>query len=346
MRMSNLPIFATLEQGCIGTNLKLPVRNALGVWLLADDVHGGRHGRGVGRVKKFADGKGAICWNWRTGQVALVLYDYNGRKPSREELRKMKAELRKQRAQYERETAERQKAVSLLAVSILDATESPADGHEYLSRKGLVVEHPWRGLRCISADRAQDLINRAAIRQEDDIGQVLSGSGRLLVIPLTDATGAVWSLQFIDEAGRKTFLKGGRKKGLLWCPDGLAFDAGLDGVIGIAEGVATAMSVTALYAVPCVAAIDAGNLLPAAETLRKAFPKHSLTFYADKDISRVGEEKAKEAARLLIAQGAQCRVLLPVFDDDMTAAFAQRTGKVPTDFNDLWVYEFHGDVDE
>lgn len=215
MRMSNLPIFATLEQGCIGTNLKLPVRNALGVWLLADDVHGGRHGRGVGRVKKFADGKGAICWNWRTGQVALVLYDYNGRKPSREELHKMRAELRKQRAQYECETAERQKAVSLLAVRILDATESPADGHEYLSRKGLIVEHPWRDLRCISVDRAQDLINRAAIKQEDDLGQILSGSGRLLVIPLTDARGEVWSLQFIDEAGRKTFLKGGRKKGLL-----------------------------------------------------------------------------------------------------------------------------------
>ena len=337
MRMSNLPIFATLEQGCIGTNLKLPVRNALGVWLLADDVHGGRHGRGVGRVKKFADGKGAICWNWRTGQVALVLYDYNGRKPSREELHKIRAELRKQRAQYECETAERQKAVSLLAVRILDATESPADGHEYLSRKGLIVEHPWRDLRCISVDRAQDLINRAAIKQEDDLGQILSGSGRLLVIPLTDATGEVWSLQFIDEAGRKTFLKGGRKKGLLWCPDGLAFDAGLDGVIGIAEGVATAMSVTALYAVPCVAALDAGNLLPAAESLWTRFPDHALAFYADRDQSRVGEEKAREASLLMQGRGARCDVYLPKFTAEMDEAFEKATGKLPTDFNDFWI---------
>lgn len=336
MRMSNYPIFATLEGAC--ACVKIEPRDGRRHFTQTNAVGGsGKRGRGAGRIMKFADGKGGMCFNWMTGQAALFYYDYNGRKPSREELRKMKAELRKQRAQYEREIAERQKAVSLLAVSILDATESPADGHEYLSRKGLVVEHPWRGLRCISADRAQDLINRAAIRQEDDIGQVLSGSGRLLVIPLTDATGAVWSLQFIDEAGRKTFLKGGRKKGLLWCPDGLPFDAGVEGVIGVAEGVATAMSVTALYSVPCVAALDAGNLLPCAETLRRQFPGHALRFYADKDASSVGEEKAKAAVRALALQGARCAVLLPPFTEEIEAEFTRRTGKAPTDFNDYWM---------
>lgn len=336
MRMSNLPIFATLKDAC--ACIKIEPRDVRRYFTPTNAVgSSGKRGRGAGRIMRFSDGKGGMCFNWMTGQAALFYYDYNGRKPSREELRKMKAELRKQRVQYERETAERQQAVSLLAVSILDATESPADGHEYLSRKGLIVEHPWRGLRCISVKRAQDLINRAAIRQEDDIGQVLSGSGRLLVIPLTDATGAVWSLQFIDEAGRKTFLKGGRKKGLLWCPDGLPFDAGVEGVIGVAEGVATAMSVTALYSVPCVAALDAGNLLPAAENLWTRFPDHALAFYADRDQSRVGEEKAREAALLMQGHGARCAMYLPPFTAEMDEAFEKATGKLPTDFNDYWI---------
>lgn len=336
MRMSNLPIFATLKDAC--ACIKIEPRDVRRHFTPTNAVgSSGKCGRGAGRIMRFSDGKGGMCFNWMTGQAALFYYDYNGRKPSREELHKIRAELRKQRAQYERETAERQKAVSLLAVSILDTTESPADGHEYLSRKGLVVEHPWRGLRCISADRAQDLINRAAIRQEDDIGQVLSGSGRLLVIPLTDATGAVWSLQFIDEAGRKTFLKGGRKKGLLWCPDGLPFDAGVEGVIGVAEGVATAMSVTALYSVPCVAALDAGNLLPAAESLWTRFPDHALAFYADRDQSRVGEEKAREAALLMQGRGARCAVYLPPFTAEMDEVFEKATGKLPTDFNDFLI---------
>lgn len=336
MRMNNFPIFATLGDAC--ACVKIEPRDVRRHFTPTNAVgSGGKHGRGAGRIMRFSDGKGGMCFNWMTGQAALFYYDYNGRNPSREELRKMQSELRKQRAQYERETAERQKAVSLLAVSILDATESPADGHEYLSRKGLSVEHPWRGLRCISVDRAQDLINRAAIRQEDDIGQILSGSSRLLVIPLTDATGAVWSLQFIDEAGRKTFLKGGRKKGLLWCPDGLPFDAGVEGVIGVAEGVATAMSVTALYSVPCVAALDAGNLLPAAESLWTRFPDHALAFYADRDQSRVGEEKAREAALLMQGRGARCAMYLPPFTAEMDEVFEKATGKLPTDFNDFLI---------
>ncbi len=336
MRMNNFPIFATLDDAC--ACVKIEPRDVRRHFTPTNAVgSGGKHGRGAGRIMRFSDGKGGMCFNWMTGQAALFYYDYNGRNPSREELRKMQSELRKQRAQYERETAERQKAVSMLAVRILDATESPADGHEYLSRKGLSVEHPWRGLRCISVDRAQDLINRAAIRQEDDVGQILSGSGRLLVIPLTDATGAVWSLQFIDETGRKTFLKGGRKKGLLWCPDGLPFDAGVEGVIGVAEGVATAMSVTALYSVPCVAALDAGNLLPAAESLWTRFPDHALAFYADRDQSRVGEEKAREAALLMQGRGARCAVYLPPFTAEIDEVFEKATGKLPTDFNDFLI---------
>lgn len=153
----------------------------------------------------------------------------------------------------------------------------------------------------------------------------------------SDDKGVICSVQLIDESGRKTFLKGGRKKGLLWRPHGLSFDAGTEGAIGIAEGVATAMSVSLLYGVPCVAALDAGNLLPCAETLRRQFPGHALRFYADKDASGVGEEKAKAAVRALALQGARCAVLLPPFTEEIEAEFTRRMGKAPTDFNDYWM---------
>lgn len=333
MRMSNLPIFASLEGACVCAEIE--PREPRRRFTPSNMVGVGKHGRGAGRIMLFADGKGGMCFNWRTGKAAIFYYDYQGKRPSRAELRKMQAEMRKQRELYEAETRARQYAVSILAAQIWDGADSPMTGHKYLVRKRLPQSR--NGLRCIALDKAQALIDQAAIEQEDGEGQTLRGQGRLLVVPLTDDKGVICSVQLIDESGRKTFLKGGRKKGLLWRPHGLSFDAGTEGAIGIAEGVATAMSVTLLYGVPCVAALDAGNLLPCAETLRRQFPGHALRFYADKDASGVGEDKAKAAARALALQGARCAVLLPPFTEEIEAEFTRRIGKAPTDFNDYWM---------
>lgn len=333
MRMSNLPIFASLEGACVCAEIE--PREPRRRFTPSNMVGVGKHGRGAGRIMLFADGKGGMCFNWRTGKAAIFYYDYQGKRPSRAELRKMQAEMRKQRELYEAETRARQYAVSILAAQIWDGADSPMTGHKYLVRKRLPQSR--NGLRCIALDKAQALIDQAAIEQEDGEGQTLRGQGRLLVVPLTGDKGVICSVQLIDESGRKTFLKGGRKKGLLWRPHGLSFDAGTEGAIGIAEGVATAMSVTLLYSVPCVAALDAGNLLPCAETLRRQFPGHALRFYADKDASGVGEDKAKAAARALALQGARCAVLLPPFTEEIEAEFTRRIGKAPTDFNDYWM---------
>lgn len=333
MRMSNLPIFASLEGACICVEIE--PRESRRRFTPSNMVGAGKHGRGAGRIMLFADGKGGMCFNWRTGKAAIFYYDYQGKRPSRAELRKMQAEMRKQRELYEAETRARQYAVSILAAQIWDGADSPMTGHKYLVRKRLPQSR--NGLRCIALDKAQALIDQAAIEQEDGEGQTLRGQGRLLVVPLTDDKGVICSVQLIDESGRKTFLKGGRKKGLLWRPHGLSFDAGTEGAMGIAEGVATAMSVTLLYGVPCVAALDAGNLLPCAETLRRQFPGYALRFYADKDASGVGEDKAKAAVRAMALQGARCAVLLPPFTEEIEAEFTRRMGKAPTDFNDYWM---------
>lgn len=333
MRMSNLPIFASPEGACVCTEIE-PCARRRRIDRPAS-IANGKRTPGAGAIYWFADNSGGMCFNWQTGRKAIFYYDYQGKRPSRAELRKMQAEMRKQRERYEAETRARQYAVSILATQIWDGADAPMTGHKYLVRKRLPQFR--NGLRCIALDKAQAFIDQAAIKQEDGEGQTLRGQGRLLVVPLTDDKGLICSVQLIDESGRKTFLKGGRKKGLLWRPRGLSFDAGIEVAIGIAEGVATAMSVSLLYGVPCVAALDAGNLLPCAETLRRQFPGHALRFYADKDASGVGEEKAKAAVRALALQGARCAVLLPPFTEEIEAEFTRRTGKAPTDFNDYWM---------
>lgn len=333
MRMSNLPIFASPEGACVCTEIE-PCARRRRIDRPAS-IANGKRTPGAGAIYWFADNSGGMCFNWQTGRKAIFYYDYQGKRPSRAELREMQAEMRKQRELYEAETRARQYVVSILAAQIWDGADSPMAGHKYLVRKRLPQSR--NGLRCIALDKAQALIDQAAIEQEDGEGQTLRGQGRLLVVPLTDDKGVICSVQLIDESGRKTFLKGGRKKGLLWRPHGLSFDAGTEGAIGVAEGVATAMSVTLLYSVPCVAALDAGNLLPCAETLRRQFPGHALRFYADKDASGVGEEKAKAAVRALALQGARCAVLLPPFTEEIEAEFTRRMGKAPTDFNDYWM---------
>ena len=333
MRMSNLPIFASPEGACVCTEIE-PCARRRRIDRPAS-IANGKRTPGAGAIYWFADNSGGMCFNWQTGRKALFYYDYQGKRPSRAELRKMQTEMRKQRELYEAETRARQYAVSILAAQIWDGADSLMVGHKYLVRKRLPQSR--NGLRCIALDKAQALIDQAAIEQEDGEGQTLRGQGRLLVVPLTDDKGLICSVQLIDDSGRKTFLKGGRKKGLLWRPRGLSFDAGTEGAIGVAEGVATAMSVTLLYSVPCVAALDAGNLLPGAETLRSQFPSHALRFYADKDASGVGEDKAKAAVRALALQGARCAVLLPPFTEEIEAEFTRRMGKAPTDFNDYWM---------
>lgn len=148
--------------------------------------------------------------------------------------------------------------------------------------------------------------------------------GDLLIIPLRDTAGKLWSLQWIKADGTKQFLPGGRKKGCF-------HNIGLLGngkPIYITEGYATGASVHMATLVPVVVAFDAGNLDPVIEELRQAYPNSPLIMAGDDDVwksSNVGREKAQEAA---LKYGCSC--VFPSFKD---------TSSKPTDFNDLHILE-------
>ncbi len=119
-----------------------------------------------------------------------------------------------------------------------------------------------------------------------------------LLLALVDEYGAVTAAQTITPQGEKRLLKGSAKRGAYHtvnAPDEPQ-------AVLIAEGLATALSVHLMRPEALtVAAIDAGNLLPVAEVMRRKYPEAQITIAADNDYHddqpNTGKEAAEKAAK-------------------------------------------------
>ena len=155
-----------------------------------------------------------------------------------------------------------------------------------------------------AADRAAELWSKAKpasadhpylVRKRITPGNACQ-SGDLLVLLIEDIDGAIRSLQYIGPDGTKRMLSGGAKRGhFIIVAGSLPAD-----LIVIAEGFATASTVAREFPGACVlAAIDAGNLLPVAEGVRRCYPDAQIIVAADDDrltYGNPGLTKAREAA--------------------------------------------------
>jgi putative DNA primase/helicase len=99
----------------------------------------------------------------------------------------------------------------------------------------------------------------------------------------------------------------------------------------IAEGYATADTLSQALGYPVIAAFDSGNLLKVAQVLQKKYPQKPIVIAGDDDLTQEsingknpGKEKAMEAAQLV--NGA---VVLPIF------APGEQMSQQLSDFNDL-----------
>ncbi|OAI25537.1 hypothetical protein A1356_00795 [Methylomonas koyamae] len=127
-----------------------------------------------------------------------------------------------------------------------------------------------------------------------------------LVLPVADFDGVLHGLQFIDGDGGKRFLTGTQKRGH-FCPVGDISEP--FGMIGIAEGYATAVSCHMASKLPVLVAFDAGNLEPVAQAARAQYPTIEIVIFADDDVDNPqnpGRTKAFAAARAVSG-----RVLFP-----------------------------------
>ena len=142
--------------------------------------------------------------------------------------------------------------------------------------------------------------------------------GKLLLIPVRDAAGALRSLQMISADGGKKFLRGGDVAG---CFTWLRVGEATGPRIYICEGLATGTTIhAATKCAPVAVAFSCGNLLPVAQTLRRRYPAGRFTICADNDHHTDGNPGVRHATSA--ARAIRARVAIP-------------NGMDGTDFNDL-----------
>ncbi|MDV5368577.1 DUF927 domain-containing protein [Enterobacter hormaechei] len=123
-----------------------------------------------------------------------------------------------------------------------------------------------------------------------------------LLLELVDESGAVAAAQTITPHGEKRLLTGSAKRGAYHAVNAPESPQS----VLIAEGLATTLSVHLMrHDALAVAAIDAGNLLPVAEVMRRKHPKAQIIIAADNDYHQNGEtntgREAAEKAALSVA---------------------------------------------
>jgi putative DNA primase/helicase len=234
------------------------------------DIDGDPHGKGDARLKLFPDGEGGIVHNWKTGEQRTFFA--NGMEilpPEQRAARQQAIVASRQRAEAELQQ-EREKTAAEAECIFNACTTAPAE-HSYLTAKGIPPD-------CLRLYRG-DLVIR---------GMRCDGA---LVAALRDTGGKLWSLSFIAANGEKRYLPGAKQPGIY-----AAFGRKPATAMYVAEGVATAKSISMAMDAPCAAAMDAGSLPAVAKALRQKFADIALVICADNDAGGTGLAKATEAA--------------------------------------------------
>ena len=232
-----------------------------------------------------------------------------------EEKRRLNAEAEARRVARQAEVEADEAKLAIMRAAVAEACQfiwdkhTRSEGHSaYLLRKGVggfgvgyfdytvVLSIDDERQRCdvwAGAD-VKTFFNNLPKPRPDSLSFLMFKVGAIAV-PLRDGAGKLWSLQAINEQGTKLFPKYGRKSGcfhLIGCT--VEHE-----VLFVAEGYATADSVWMALEEPVAVAIDSGNLLPVARTLREMNPQVRLVIAGDDDPSvknNPGRAKAEAAA--------------------------------------------------
>lgn len=152
--------------------------------------------------------------------------------------------------------------------------------------------------------------------------------GQVLLVPLY-ANGQLVNLQFIQADGAKRFLSGGQVKGT-YSPIG-QIQHGKP--LYLCEGWATGATLHQHTGCPVACAMNAGNLLPAGQSLKARYPDLELIVAGDDDRLTEGNPGRTAANATALALGAA--LVFPNFPDHAPLSL--------TDFNDLALWSAHHD---
>lgn len=210
----------------------------------------------------------------------------------------------------DRETADRNTSAAVKAADLW-AAAMPAIAHPYLTAKAV---------------KSFGLRTGKWPRWDGETGEITT-IDNVLMIPMRDTVGKLWSLQGINAEGDKLFLSGGKVKA---CYHSIGRPSGR---LILGEGYATCATVHEATGDAVAVAFNSGNLEPVARALRAKYPCLSIVIAADddwktKDI-RTGELKnpGLTCARLAAA-AVGGSVAVPDFS-------SLARGPRDTDFNDL-----------
>ena len=170
---------------------------------------------------------------------------------------------------------------------------------------------------------------------EPSIGALSDRDGRTLYLPAIDVEGKQWTMQYIREDGSKRFAKDSRKEGSFHVVDGDMAVVSTAAVLIVAEGYATARTVSDAAKAPTIVAFDSGNLAPVVEALHARFPDKPILVVGDDD-RRVENEKGFNPGRDKATDAAASvggAAILPAFAPGEQEADLRGF----TDFNDMAV---------
>lgn len=231
-------------------------------------VIGDRKGSRNGLARLFVDQYGArgSFGSNKMGVIRMWHMDDDVQMTPAERRERMEA-IERQKRQHEKELQHRQALTAKRAERIWKEA-CPCSSHPYLTRKKVGAHglRLWRGA---------------------------------LVMPARDASGKLWTLEFIRTDGSKKFLSDGRKMGCYYSIGRLESHTG---IILVCEGFATGATLHEVKRKPVAVAFDAGNLQLVAEALHKKYPGARIVICADNDANdpkNPGVTKGKAAAEAI-----------------------------------------------
>ncbi|MCP4995267.1 MAG: hypothetical protein GY934_16040 [Gammaproteobacteria bacterium] len=242
----------------------------------------------------FDDLAGGVFGDWSTG-LQVVWQASSAKKISQHERHRLDNSIAAARQQRRQEQDQQHQDASKRSMELWGLSREPL-WHQYLKRKRVLP---------------------LGIHQKD----------QLLLVPVRDINGRLWSIQTINQDGEKRFLKGGRVKGCFYLIGGHISDE-----VVIAEGFATGASLHQHNPRPDIhtkgktvaVAFNTKNLKPVAEVIALRYPLVQITIAADNDSQTEGNPgltAGREAAAAVDGQ-----LIYPVFDGKPFGG---------TDFNDL-----------
>lgn len=152
------------------------------------------------------------------------------------------------------------------------ACQPAENDHPYLTKKG-VLSHGLYQLRGGAIAMPPGDPQPQRFGRDDD-----------LLVPVRGVDGQFFSLQAIDEGGRKSFPRGARLAG----GHHMIGEVGGNGPIGIAEGYATSADIHERSGLPIAVAFNGNNLKAVALALRERFPERTLIVFGDNDHKKEG----------------------------------------------------------